>query len=50
MDNSENTNPEQPSDEYTLWKIEQATNRRQAQLDELEILSRHLADPEGNPL
>lgn len=50
MDNEENTNPEAPSDSWTLYQIEQATNRRQAQLDELEILSRHLHDPEGNPL
>lgn len=50
MDNEANTNPEQPSDEHTLWQIEQATNRRQAQMDELEILSRHLADPDNNPL
>lgn len=50
MDNEANTNPDEPSVDWQLYQIEQATNRRQAQLDELEILSRHLADPEGNPL
>jgi len=49
MDNNE-SNPDQPSDLEVLAKIEAATNRRQAVIDELEILSRHLADPEGNPL
>jgi len=50
MDNEANANPDQPTDAEILWKIQQATDRRQAQLDELEILSRHLVDPEGNPL
>lgn len=50
MDNEENANPDQPSDAEILYKIKQATDRRQAQMDELEILSRHLADPENNPL
>ena len=50
MDNNENVNPDQPSDLEVLAKIEAATNRRQAVIDELEILSRHLHDPEGNPL
>ena len=50
MDNEGDTNPDQPTDSETLYQIEQATNRRQAVIDELTILSRHLHDPEGNPL
>jgi len=50
MDNEQNANPDQPTDAEILWKIQQATERRQAQLDELEILSRHLHDPDNNPL
>lgn len=50
MDNNENANPDEPSVDWQLYQIEQATRRREAQLDELEILSRHLHDPEGNPL
>lgn len=50
MDTNENANPDQPTTEEALYQIEQATNRRQAISDELEILSRHLHDPENNPL
>lgn len=49
MDNNEN-NEQAASDYRTAEDILAATNRRQAQLDELEILSRHLADPDNNPL
>lgn len=44
------TEAEDLADRELAAGIEQATNRRQAQLDELEILSRHLHDPENNPL
>lgn len=50
MDNNENVNPDQPGDDEILYKIELATDRRQGVIDELEILSRHLQDPENNPL
>ncbi|AVP41538.1 hypothetical protein SEA_WENTWORTH_99 [Streptomyces phage Wentworth] len=50
MDNNENANPDQPTDAEEIAKIMAATDRRQAIIDELEILSRHLHDPEGNPL
>lgn len=48
MDNNEN--PDQPTDLEILAEIKAATDRRQAIIDELEILSRHLADPDNNPL
>lgn len=48
MDNNEND--QGLADYFEAERIAEATRRRQAQLDELEILSRHLHDPEGNPL
>jgi hypothetical protein len=48
MDNNEN--PDQPTDLEVLAEIAAATARRQAIIDDLEILSRHLADPDNNPL
>jgi hypothetical protein len=38
------------ADDRVLADMAEADARRQRVLDELEILSRHLADPEGNPL
>lgn len=50
MDNNENNEAAASADYRTAEDILAATYRRQAQLDELEILSRHLADPDNNPL
>lgn len=49
MDNNEN-NEQATADYFAAEAALEATNRRQAQLDELEILSWHLADPDNNPL
>jgi hypothetical protein len=50
MDNNENNNEQAIADYKAAEEMLAATYRRQAQLDELEILSRHLADPDNNPL
>jgi hypothetical protein len=41
---------ERLADDRDLLDIADATRRREATLTDLELLSRHLDDPEGNPL